>query len=480
MSLNPIRNTFDLELAEGEEIVHVSRHHWTRWLLVAAAPLTLAFLAAVLIWFRVRGGYFFAPRANLGGFNDSANILLLLLVVALAGLWARSRRREPKRGQQRLGIAMSAALVLALVWFRYSGGRVFAFDAFASPGMDGFNRLILVFIGLMLLLCIYLWAEWRDDALVLTNRRVVHDHRVLFQRHVQEQVLLEHVAKAQGRISTYAGYWLDYGMVTVEASGFGRRIVFPMADDPKLMDKQINAQTKRVQGERTTSGYEGLVKRHVLRHEGALLPPPPITLRSFYRPKFLSWLLYENPEINEDAGVITWRPHWIIMLGELVPPTLVFLLGVALLLVALSISILNAFWLSSAGVLLTIVCLAWGLHRYLDIREDELVLTRQNIVDREKIPFGPETRRSADLKAIQNVNYKTSLVGRLLGYGTVVVQTAGKDARLEFEYIPNPRGAVGQIYTYRGLYLAGERERSLTDAMALLRYFHEQREEGGA
>lgn len=474
MSLNPIRNTFDLELAEGEEIIHVSRHHWTRWLLVAAVPLALALSAAWLIWFRVRGGYFFAPRAEIGGFNDGVNILLMVLAGALAFLWLRSRR-DPKRRGLRAALLVVAALLLGLAWFRFTGGRVFALNAFASPGMDAVNRAALGFVGFMLVVCVYLWVDWRDDALVLTSRRVVHDRRVLFQRHLQEQVLLEHVAKSQGKSTTYAGYWLDYGTVMVESSGIGRRIIFPMADDPKAMGDKIGAQVRRVQGERTTPGYEGLVKRHVLRQEGALPPPPPIALRAFFRPKILSWLLYENPEVNEDTGAITWRPHWIIALGELVAPLLLLLLGVVLIVVAIGARFLNAFWLAIAGTLLAVVCLAWALYRYSDTREDELVLTPQNITDREKKPFGPELRRSADLRAIQNVNYTTTLVGRLLGYGTVVVQTAGKDARLEFEYIPNPRGAVGQIYDYLRRHREGERARSLNDAIELLRFFHEER-----
>ncbi|MBC8075690.1 MAG: PH domain-containing protein [Chloroflexales bacterium] len=473
MSLNPIRNTFDLELAEGEELVHVSRHHWSRWLLVAAAPLALALLAVALIWFRVRGGYFFAPGAEIGGFNDGFNIMLLVLVGVLALVWLPSGQRL------RVALLLGAALLLGLAWFRFNGGRVFALDGFASPGMDLVNRVALVFIGLMLLVCAYLWVDWRDDALVLTNRRVVHDHRVLFQRHVQEQVLLEHIEKAQGQSNTYSGYWLDYGTIMVQSSGMGRRIVFPMADSPKAMGDKINAQTKRVQGARATPGYDGLVQRHVLRQQHMAPPQPPIALRAFHKPRVLGWLFYENPEINEDTGVITWRPHWVIALGELVAPVLLLLVGIVLILVALSARFLNAFWVALAGGALALVCLAWAAYRYSDTREDELVLTRENITDREKKPLGPEIRRSADLKAIQNVNYTTSLIGRLLGYGTVVVQTAGKDARLEFEYIPNPRGAVGQIYDYRGRYLAGERERSLNDAISLLRFFHEEREEQG-
>jgi len=296
---------------------------------------------------------------------------------------------------------------------------------------------------------------------------------------VQEQVLLEHVAKAQGQSSTYSGYWLDYGAIMVESSGMGRRIVFPMADSPKAMGDKINAHTKRVQGARATPGFDGLVQRHVLRQQLPPPLPPPIALRAFYKPRVLGWLFYENPEINEDTGVITWRPHWIVALGELVAPALLLLVGIVLIVVALSARYLNAFWVALGGAALALVCLAWAAYRYSDTREDELVLTRENITDREKKPFGPEIRRSADLKAIQNVNYTTSLIGRLLGYGTVVVQTAGKDARLEFEYIPNPRGTVGQIYDYRGRYLAGERERSLNDAISLLRFFHEQREEQG-
>jgi hypothetical protein len=477
MSLNPIRNTFDLELAEGEQILHVSRHHWSRWLIVAALPLALALLAGLLIWFRVRGGYFFAPRAALPGFNDSVNILLLIGAAALAFGWLWSRRRAPKRGRWRLVLLLLAGLLLALAWFRFSGGRVFAFNQFASPGMDLVNRVALAFIGFMVLVCVYLWADWRDDALVLTSRRVVHDHRALFQRHVQEQVLLEHAATPKGKPTTYSGYWLDYGTIMVESSGLGRRIIFPMAEKPEVMTQMIDAQRRRVQNERSTPGYEGLVKRHVLRHEGALPPPPPIALRAFHRPRVLGWLFYENPEINEDTGVITWRPHWVIAFGELVAPMLLLLLGIVLIVITLSAGFFNAFWVVLTGAALAIICLAWALYRYMDTREDELVLTTQNIVDREKTPFGPELRRSADLRAIQNVNYTTSLIGRLLGYGTVIVQTAGKDARLEFEYIPNPRGAVGQIYDYRGRFLAGERERSLNDAIALLRFFHEEREE---
>jgi uncharacterized membrane protein YdbT with pleckstrin-like domain len=130
------------------------------------------------------------------------------------------------------------------------------------------------------------------------------------------------------------------------------------------------------------------------------------------------------------------------------------------------------------GGVVILIFLAWSAYRVEDVRNEEYVLTPTSIIDVEKIPWGPEDRRTASIGAVQNVTTKTTLISRLLHHGDVIVETAGR-GEFTFYHVPYPDEVVKMIQHYQDEFRKGDRKRSLEDMANLLRQYHEaQLEEG--
>src|SRR5262245_34951091 len=146
----------DLELDEGEQILHFARRHWVllfrrTFLLALIAGLTLG-----LAMYRAVGGLFFASDVGPEGrLIDAANLVYLLLIAGLVVIW-RNRNRTATKNKQKPtrssiavnGVFLLGILVLGLiVYFRYSGGRIFYVDPAFARGGDLIN-IFLIMIGL--------------------------------------------------------------------------------------------------------------------------------------------------------------------------------------------------------------------------------------------------------------------------------------------------------------------------------------------
>ena len=70
-----------------------------------------------------------------------------------------------------------------------------------------------------------------------------------------------------------------------------------------------------------------------------------------------------------------------------------------------------------------------------------------------------EERREANLGMIQNVNLRVpGLVGRVLGYGSVTIETAGAGA-FTFDLVKNPDAVQSEIFRRMERYEKQEREK---------------------
>jgi uncharacterized membrane protein YdbT with pleckstrin-like domain len=94
-------------------------------------------------------------------------------------------------------------------------------------------------------------------------------------------------------------------------------------------------------------------------------------------------------------------------------------------------------WVGSTVILLLLmsgVALAWGI---VDYRNDWLVVTNRRVVYQEKLLFVHSWRKEAPLEQIQSVDFLRNFVGRWLGFGTLIVRTAGTSGEIAFNYTTN-------------------------------------------
>jgi len=76
-----------------------------------------------------------------------------------------------------------------------------------------------------------------------------------------------------------------------------------------------------------------------------------------------------------------------------------------------------------AGVGATIVSLGWAVWSYIDWWNDYYIVTNQRVIWLEKVVALYDSRHETPLQTIRSVDFHTTFLARLLGYGNVVINT---------------------------------------------------------
>lgn len=465
-----------------EKEIYTCRHHWSLLLRDLLIPIGMLLIFAALAYYRAIGGEFLDIDVVPVGGIDIVNRVLLFAVFIVVCVWfflslATSTRRNTMAILIILGV-----LLVGLFYFRYQGGRVFYINQ--NPLLDrSFDTLNVVLIGLAVLSGLavaYVVFDWLNDFLILTDQRVIYDDEKLFVRREQDQIIIEDIQNVvidtgENTPLGYLQHHLKFGKVVIQSASFRQDIVFRGASNPKEMQRQIMGEVKKVQENWKKADFNKMIRKITnTAAPSAAASAQPVKRSSTAR--FLAQFFPENPERKED-GTITWRPHWIFAVAELLRPTGAFFLVIVVLLISVQIGLLPVNLLGWFGVLL-LLCIVgfigWVLWQIEDYRNDLYILTSSQVIDIAQVPFGPENRRTASLGALQNVQLKTTFIGRYIGYGDVEMETAGgkSDSKFTFHGVPQPSEVVALINKYRAEFKRGERERSLNETMALLKEYH--------
>jgi hypothetical protein len=146
----------------------------------------------------------------------------------------------------------------------------------------------------------------------------------------------------------------------------------------------------------------------------------------------------------EQGDTITWRKHWIALLRPIALPTvLIVVVTLGAIYMAGSSSNLSSI-LIGYGTLM-IFLFPWWLWKFADWQNEVYQVTATRIIDIERLPMREE-RREASLGVIQNISLEIpGLLGKLLNYGSVTIETAGAGA-FTFDYVKDPRGVQAEIF----------------------------------
>jgi membrane protein YdbS with pleckstrin-like domain len=129
-----------------------------------------------------------------------------------------------------------------------------------------------------------------------------------------------------------------------------------------------------------------------------------------------------------------WRRHWIHIIVPIVVLVLAtFLMGFVSSLFAhyradIAVTVVVVLWLIS---------LVWVTWKVLDWFQDRFILTNKRVM----LVNGLVTRKVAmmPLVRVTDMKYQQSPLGRMLNYGTFVLESAGQDQALrEVPHLPNP------------------------------------------
>ena len=129
-----------------------------------------------------------------------------------------------------------------------------------------------------------------------------------------------------------------------------------------------------------------------------------------------------------------WKRHWIHLSGPLgIGAGATLLLGY----LAGFLTRQNVDGLVTAAVLIWLGVISWVAWRVFDWYFDRFILTNKRVM----VVNGIITRKVAmmPLLRVTDMKYEQSALGRLLNYGTFVLESAGQDQALrEVKHLPNP------------------------------------------
>jgi hypothetical protein len=311
-----------------------------------------------------------------------------------------------------------------------------------------------VFVGFLVLggIVAYVYADWRNDYWVVTNKRIVHVDELVFIRKKRNETPLPSVTQVQYERHGIAAALMDFGDLEVET--FTGNIGMRNMPNPMHIKVEIQEEVEKLQARERAAGRKGIrddLEKRIISKELAEVAPvaaeeetaPPVTLRfGIFR--------YFFPKLVDVQGdVIIWRKHWVVLWRRIWISTLLIIL--AALAFAnwygrqppLGTLLPDGAWLIWPFVLGALG--AWWWWVFEDWRNDEYMLTGNRVIEITRTPFSlNEKRRESPLSDFQSTELK--IVGpwqKLLRYGTLIVKLPG--AQVEFKDIVDPAGAQTQI-----------------------------------
>lgn len=151
--------------------------------------------------------------------------------------------------------------------------------------------------------------------------------------------------------------------------------------------------------------------------------------------RLLDRYLLEHEEV-----IVSIRHHW----GRMIEPVVTTLAGLALAVWFSANATPQATLLPDLTILVFLALLARLIWKAVEWRNEWFVATDKRLI----MTYGLITHKVAmmPLRKVTDMNYSRSLLGRMLGYGQFLMESAGQDqAMREINWVPNPDDTYRRI-----------------------------------
>ena len=474
----------ELKLLEGEHVLYAIGHHVVSLVAALVLPIGLMVTALSLYIYLALGGSFTAERDIVAGILVPIDWLFLLLSLLLLLLWLLLGSVE--RGGYRAtrwSLLITLITVLLMVAYRATGGVLFVPNATVVQPFTPLGLVLLIVSLGSAAFAAYQFFDLINDQLILTNMRVIYVNGAvlipgLIEKRVQRDVILEEIQNVSARTQTYLEHWLNYSTIQLQTANVDVPLLFRAANDAHAMQQRIMRERQHLIEQQYERNFSRLVATRVYTTKAEPpvwdYPHPVIEV-----PHWLRWLLKDNPQVDRQQRQVLWYPHWIFLIQAVVWPLVIMAATIMILRLITNLVWIDPLPLWVVATLVVLGCAGWIVYQVEDYRNDCYLLTSTTLVDIDRRPFGPELRRSASLGSIQTVTLQTTFLGSWLGYGDVVMTTAGMGGQFTFHRVPRPNEVAAAINQAITAFRKIQRDQSLEQALGLLHEFHEAQRRTG-
>ena len=318
--------------------------------------------------------------------------------------------------------------------------------------------LSLALLGLSVLLpgaaMAYFYLEWRNDAVIVTDQRIIHINRTILTMVRQvTQVGLESVHEINFEFPSYDPFarLFRYGRVLVKTAGAQGNLELDFMPNPEQFQKLI-IEDRAYFESRQAQRHHKIVRAELQRLQAGEAddafaaansadsdePPKPVPGTNGF---LSSRIEMSNGDIVYRKHVSVWAQHTFIPLAIIL---------VALASLALSLALIGPDFriisMPVGFVALLIGCLAFYWMDW-DWRNDLYIISDDTITLVHKRPFFLQSLRDQILvERIDNVESMTrGILAALLKYGDVRMSLVGADEPKMFHRVSNPQDIQQEI-----------------------------------
>ncbi len=330
------------------------------------------------------------------------------------------------------------SMIILAVLFNMASGKIYPW---ILTGVDA---------GVILLWFILAVIDWSNDFSIVTNRRVVFQEKVILLYDTRHESPLRMVLSVTTQ-TDWLGRQFSYGDILIRT--YAGQVCFPKVPSSRKIAVLIDVQTERaksgLQIEEQTHLEEMVRETIGLRGKAKDIPvAEKKVVPELQSGSLVSGLADLFRLRKEENGVLTYWTHWYILLKRIGLPTIILLVLLASL-VARVLDLLTFIELKSLLAILFVsvpVVVLWWIYQYYDWRNDQYIITADQVIDVYKKPFGREERRAAPLKNILSIEFeRLGLVGLLLNFGTVYIKIG--ETTLTFDYVYNPSDVQRELFS---------------------------------
>jgi uncharacterized membrane protein YdbT with pleckstrin-like domain len=281
---------------------------------------------------------------------------------------------------------------------------------------------------------------WLAHSFVLTTKRLI-EYSGVWHR-TRKQLPLEHIQQVRVERPSFLAALLDFGDVVVLTASEDSDLELAGVRAPRAVADSILDARRGEGGAGASAMVEGLHPRlRTLMEQigGATSAEAAEGAEPALRGVTKEMLLRAPVRLLSGERVLAViHRHWYLLLRRLLGPIALLAVGLggAALVMALAAKSLSLF----AVVLVLgsfLPGLLWGVLVYLNYIDDLFILTTERVVDIERRYFVlAEVRREAPYERIQDVHVSVQGIGRVLGFGTLTVETAGRLPNIEMRCVP--------------------------------------------
>ncbi|HEX6122962.1 MAG TPA: PH domain-containing protein [Ktedonobacterales bacterium] len=286
--------------------------------------------------------------------------------------------------------------------------------------------------------------NWIFRKYILTDWRVVDHSGLLYQR--QDQCAIERIQQIRVTRPNIIAAWLDIGDVELVTAGERSDVKLEGVHHPRQVALRINMAII-LHGEKhfaeavpiRNPAVRAVIDRFEEQDHPA--PPPPTPARSARHQ--LSIAMLPNEVVLECI-----RRHWFYFLMKAWGA---FAFAIGGIVVGGLLGVVDGRDVGATPQVLALMGIAiggvWALSVWLNYADDFLVLTTHRVIDIDRyFYFIEESAAEARYSRVQDVQVTISALGELFGFGTVSIETAGRAANLEMDYMPKPIEVQNRIF----------------------------------